>query len=65
MAKSCKEIAESLVACMKKTECVKNGGGIKKCMVTDENCVHLRNGYAACKRQAFDMRNRIRGERLS
>lgn len=32
MGKSCKDIAQSLVDCMKKTECVKNGGGIKMCM---------------------------------
>jgi hypothetical protein len=32
MGKSCKEIAQSLVECMKKSECVKRGGEVKPCM---------------------------------
>jgi cytochrome c oxidase assembly factor 5 len=64
MGKSCKDIAESLVACLKKSECVKTGGSLRDCLATEESCRVLRNAYSQCKREGFNMRNRIRGERV-
>ena len=32
MGKSCKEVAQSLIDCMKKTECVRQGGEMRPCM---------------------------------
>lgn len=77
MGNSCKEIAQSLVDCMQKTDCVKSGGGIRECMKvrTDANdaegaspvtgeCSDLRNAYFTCKRGSLDMRSRIRGQRV-
>ena len=75
MGKSCKEIAESLVDCIKKSDCViKQGGTVRDCIgdmskMEDEcghsqECQELRNAYFNCKRGALDMRNRIRGPRV-
>jgi cytochrome c oxidase assembly factor 5 len=69
MAKSCKEIAESLVDCIKKSPCVRNGGSIKGCLNSmkntddDNECQALRNAYFSCKRGGLDMRTRIRGQK--
>ena len=66
MGSSCKEIAESVLACMKKTDCVKKGGGIKECMKSEsaDSCQALISAYATCRRQGLDMRTRIRGNRV-
>ena len=64
MGSSCKEVAEALVACLKQSKCVKDGGEIKKCLGTEESCQTLRNAYSTCRRQALDMRTRIRGPRV-
>eukprot|EP01038_Epipyxis_sp_PR26KG_P012888 gene12888-17269_t len=61
MAKSCKELAVGLFECVKKTPCVKAGGGIRECMKQGNECQDLRNAYFACKRGALDMRTRIQG----
>lgn len=66
MGKSCKEIAESLVDCMNKTECVQKGGSVRECMNSDEEnnekpCSELRKAYFECKRSQLDNRTRIRG----
>lgn len=64
MGNSCKEIAQSLIACLKISECYKQGNNLKKCMEIDESCVKYKNAYAMCKRSAFDMRTRIKGPRV-
>jgi cytochrome c oxidase assembly factor 5 len=73
MGKSCKEIAQSLVDCMKKSECVIAGGNIKDCMNVHEDkegkptggdCSELRTAYFQCKRSGLDPRSRIRGQRV-
>ena len=75
MGKSCKEIAESLVDCIKKSECVlKNGGTVRDCLgdltkqeseaQVGQECQDLRSAYFNCKRGGLDMRNRIRGPRV-
>ena len=69
MGKSCKEIAETLVDCMKKSECVRKGGSLKECLgdmtgqekETTGECQELRTSYFMCKRAGLDMRTRIRG----
>lgn len=38
MGKSCKEVAQSLVECMKASSCVQGGGDIQACMKTAEEC---------------------------
>ena len=68
MGKSCKEIAQTLVECMKETKCVKDGGGIRDCLnETGKNgggeCQEFRNAYFICKRSALDMRTRIQGQK--
>ena len=74
MGKSCKDIAQSLVDCMKDSPCVKAGGDIRECMkehpqdVSNRDigheCQELRNAYFLCKRGGLDMRTRIRGPRV-
>ena len=76
MAKSCKEIAVSLLDCMKNTKCMKDGGDLRSCMKAvgpdtafnfegDANdCQELRAAYFSCKRGGLDMRTRIRGQRV-
>mgnify|MGYP002836593425 CR=1 FL=1 len=77
MAKSCKEVAQSLIDCMQKTECMKKGGDLRTCMkahevrnadgsadVTGGECQELRTAYFNCKRGSLDMRSRIRGQRV-
>ena len=76
MGKSCKDVAQSLVDCVKNTPCVKDGGDIKTCMkkmsgsttsAGDESiadCQELRTAYTLCKRGGLDMRTRIRGPRV-
>jgi hypothetical protein len=66
MAKSCKEIAQSLVDCMKNTHCVQNGGNIRECMKKTEGeelCKELKFEYFSCRRGALDMRTRIQGQK--
>ena len=70
MGSSCREIAESLVDCMAKTQCMKNGGEMRQCMrkISDEGtgeCSDMRNAYFTCKRSSLDMRSRIRGPRVT
>jgi hypothetical protein len=73
MANSCKEVAQSLVDCMHKSACVKEGGNIKDCLKlhtdkdgkpTGGDCADLRSAYFTCKRSTLDMRSRIRGQRV-
>lgn len=70
MAKSCKEVAQSLIECMQKTECMKKGGELRTCMKNEGNsdgggeCQELRAAYFNCKRGSLDMRSRIRGQRV-
>lgn len=73
MGNSCKEIAQSLVDCMNKSVCVKDGGTIKECMrlhedkdgkATGGDCSEMRTAYFTCKRSSLDMRTRIRGPRV-
>ena len=78
MAKSCKEIAQSLVDCMKNTPCMKGGGDLRTCLKpaggaesesvnasSDRgDCQELRAAYFNCKRGGLDMRTRIRGQRV-
>ena len=71
MGKSCKEVARSLLECMKKTTCMRNGGDLRSCLREDnagsadvEDCQELRTAYFACKRSGLDMRSRIRGPRV-
>ena len=63
MAKSCKDIAESLVECIKKTECYKSCKDLKTCIKdnADGECQDLRTSYFLCKRGGLDMRTRIQG----
>ena len=71
MAKSCREIAESLIDCMKNSKCVKDGGDLRECIkmpMTDEglkggDCQEFRTAYFLCKRGSLDMRNRIKGQK--
>jgi hypothetical protein len=61
--KSCKEIARSLVDCMKESECMKQGGDFKTCLEQDNSkeCQAYRTAYFNCRREQFDMRSRITG----
>lgn len=66
MGKSCEGVAQNLVECLAKTECVKKGGSFKECAgaadIPDE-CKSLRTFMAECNRQKVDMRKRIRGQK--
>ena len=77
MAKSCKEIAEALVDCLKTSKCVRDGGGLRKCLGGPEGagegagagaglaeCQELRAAYFTCKRSGLDMRTRIKGQKV-
>ena len=71
MGKSCKDVADSLIECMRKTQCMKNGGDLRSCLkATNESasdvvdCQELRAAYFTCKRGGLDMRSRIRGVRV-
>ena len=68
MGTSCKEIAETLIDCIKKSDCVKDGGKIKDCLAemkdNGNDCQEFRNAYFTCKRAGLDMRTRIRGQKV-
>jgi hypothetical protein len=68
MGASCKEIAETLIDCIKKTDCVKDGMSIKDCLgqMKDNGaeCQEFRNAYFTCKRSGLDMRTRIKGQKV-
>jgi Cytochrome c oxidase assembly protein PET191 len=68
MGASCKEIAETLIDCIKKTDCVKEGSSIKDCLgqMKDNGaeCQEFRNAYFTCKRSGLDMRTRIKGQKV-
>ena len=74
MGKSCKDVAQSLVDCMKNSSCVKEGGELNLCIkkmslkeggtVVASECQELRTAYTLCKRGGLDMRTRIRGQRV-
>ena len=57
----CKDIAETLLDCLRQTECMKGGKGAKECMKLTDECRVYRNTYFECKRSQLDMRTRIRG----
>ena len=57
----CKDIAETLLDCLRQTECMKSGKGAKECMQLTDDCRVYRNTYFECKRSQLDMRTRIRG----
>ena len=57
----CKDIAETLLDCLRATECMKGGKGAKECMKLTDECRVYRNTYFECKRSQLDMRTRIRG----
>lgn len=62
---SCKDIAETLFDCMKKSDCVKNGSDIRTCMKEEQHvCSEYRNAYFTCKRAGLDMRTRIKGQQV-
>ena len=65
MAKSCKEIAQTLYDCVKKTQCMKDGNDVRKCLKAEhsEECQQFRNAYFSCKRSGLDMRTRIKGQK--
>ena len=62
--KSCRDIAQTLYDCMKKTECVKSGGDVRDCMKNASECQEFRGAYFNCKRSGLDMRTRIRGPKV-
>ena len=57
----CKDIAETLLDCLRQTECMKSGKGAKECLQLTDDCRVYRNTYFECKRSQLDMRTRIRG----
>jgi len=61
----CKDIAQTLLDCLKQTECMKSGGSAKECMAAADapDCQVYRNTYFECKRSQLDMRTRIRGSK--
>merc|ERR1712166_371215 len=64
MSNSCDSIAEDLMKCLSKSQCVKDGGSRKDCLQSDlleEECRGLYSLYSACRRGQVDMRKRIRG----
>eukprot|EP00903_Cladosiphon_okamuranus_P014696 g13622.t1 len=65
MGRDCKEAARALLACMQKTPCMKEGGGLKECIKTPDKefCQLEYQSFFECKRGQLDMRTRIRGER--
>ena len=68
MGASCKEIAETLIDCIKKSDCVRDGSSIKDCLAQMKDngceCQEFRNAYFTCKRGGLDMRTRIRGQKV-
>ena len=75
MARSCKEIAQTLVECIKNSVCVKSGGEVRQCLQASmgENeqgiplggeCQEFRTAYFNCKRSGLDMRTRIKGPKV-
>ena len=58
----CKDIAETLLDCLRQTECMKGGKGAKECMKLTDECRVYRNTYFECKRSQLDMRMRRRDD---
>ena len=52
----CKDIAKSLLDCLRETDCMKAGGKAKECMTATlaPDCQVLRNTYFECKRFVAD-----------
>lgn len=77
MPHNCKDIAQTLMDCLKKTECMKQPGAtVKQCLTADNSpecqvrqvvvirslaSKAYRQTYFECKRSQIDMRMRIRG----
>jgi len=59
----CKDIAQTLLDCLRETECMRSGKPAKECMAAEDSpdCQVYRNTYFECKRSQLDMRTRIRG----
>jgi cytochrome c oxidase assembly factor 5 len=68
MGKSCTEIAQTLVDCIQKSNCMKKeNSDLKLCLQetsTSGECSEFKTAYANCKRGGLDMRTRIRGPRV-
>ena len=57
----CKDIAETLLDCLRATECMKSGKGAKECMKLTDECRVYRNTYFECKRSQLSTCARASG----
>ncbi|GFH50080.1 hypothetical protein CTEN210_06556 [Chaetoceros tenuissimus] len=67
MPKKCAEAALSLLECMERSECVKDGKSVHECLkdpIESDECKAQRNAYYTCKHSQLNMRTRIRGVRV-
>ncbi|KAJ1462487.1 cytochrome c oxidase assembly protein PET191 [Pelagophyceae sp. CCMP2097] len=68
MGSDCKDLAASLMACIKESECMKKHGMSARDCTQQEGaipeCQVYRNSYFECKRGQLDMRTRIRGQKV-
>jgi cytochrome c oxidase assembly factor 5 len=63
---SCRNITNDMLECYEKSSCVKSGQSLKSCMKSEdadwvgEDCIHLKKGYAFCKRSLLNPMRRLR-----
>ena len=59
----CREIAQTLLDCLRETACMKSGKSSKECLGAEDapDCQVYRTTYFECKRGQLDMRTRIQG----
>ena len=64
MGKSCDQIEEQLVSCLKKEDCVKSGNPTRYCLknyLISDSCMKLHTAFVYCRKDQLNMRARIRG----
>ncbi len=64
---ACQGILESLVRCVRQSDCFKHGRSVSDCLgagQAEAECSALRIRWLECRRRAADARSRIQGNKL-
>ena len=65
-SRSCAEAAETLKACVRKTECYQSGQyTMRECLERTKECQDVYHAFVMCMRGQVDMRTRIQGNKAT